>query len=118
MLQASDLIPTLLKSVEKAVAQPIQPNSVSEGLCASLLLIGVSKAKLEKENGLSIMWSTALDMDKQLFVAEKFLQNASENSKLIGEQQQNNLLVFVTLVKDHIIFRRAVNLICLNFGAG
>ncbi|KAH1001345.1 eIF-2-alpha kinase activator GCN1-like isoform X2 [Dendroctonus ponderosae] len=93
MLQASDLIPTLLKSVEKAAAQPIQPNSVSEGLCASLLLIGISKAKLEKENGLSNMWNTVLDMDKQLFVADKFLQNASENMLPYVAELCINLLV-------------------------
>lgn len=78
--QASVLIPILLKSVEKAVSQPTQPLSVSEGLCASLLLIRLSGAKLEKENGLSNMWNSVIDMDKQIFVSEKFLQTTSENS--------------------------------------
>ncbi|KAL1494916.1 hypothetical protein ABEB36_010427 [Hypothenemus hampei] len=79
--QAHALLPTLLKSVEKAVSQPTQPLSVSEGLCASLLLIKISEAKMEKENGgLSNMWNSLFDMKKQIFVSEKYLQTANENS--------------------------------------
>lgn len=79
--QALSLVPSLLKSVEKAVSQSNQPLSVSEGLCAALLLIKVSGSKSEKENGLSSMWASVLDMDKQIFVSEKFLQAANETSK-------------------------------------
>jgi len=79
--QASSLVPTLLKSVEKAVSQSNQPLSVSEGLCAALLLIKISGSKSDKENGLSSMWASVLDMDKQIFISEKFLQAANETSK-------------------------------------
>ncbi|XP_066249177.1 stalled ribosome sensor GCN1 [Euwallacea similis] len=78
--QASILVPLLLKSIEKAVSQPTQPYSVSEGLYAALLLISISGVKLEKENGLPNIWNSILDMDKQIFVSEKFLQTTSENS--------------------------------------
>lgn len=91
--QAVSLIPILLKSVEKALSQPTQPQSVSEGLCASLLLMTLSESNCEKENGLSVMWNAVLDMDKQIFVSEKFLQTTNETSLPFVTQLCEKLLV-------------------------
>ncbi|XP_030761834.1 eIF-2-alpha kinase activator GCN1 isoform X2 [Sitophilus oryzae] len=83
----------LTKSVEKAVSQPTQPLSVNEGLCAALLLIKLNGSKLEKENGLSNVWNAVLDMDKQIFVSEKFLQAANENCLPYVAQLCETLLI-------------------------
>ncbi|CAG9759746.1 unnamed protein product [Ceutorhynchus assimilis] len=91
--QAENLVPIFIKSVEKAISQSTQPLSINEGLCASLLLMRFAGAKLEKENGLSIMWSSVFDMEKQIFISEKFLQTANENSLPYVTQLCEKLLV-------------------------
>lgn len=77
--QASPLIPTLLKSIDRAVAQPTQPPIVMEGLCAACLLLRIASAQNDKENNMNNLWNAVFDMDKQLFVSEKFLSGATED---------------------------------------
>lgn len=80
--QASVLVPVLLKSVEKAVSQPTVALSVTEGLCAALMLLKFSSLPQDKDNNVQIMWNAVLDMDKQIFVSEKYLSTCNEDSKL------------------------------------
>lgn len=75
--QAAQLIPILLKCIEKAAAQPTQAPTVTEGLCAACLLLKLSTIQ---DTGFGNMWSIVLDMEKQIFVSEKFLIVANENA--------------------------------------
>jgi len=47
LTQGAELIPTLLKSVERAVTQPTQAAIVAEGLAAATLLLRLSAIDLK-----------------------------------------------------------------------
>ncbi|KAG5899951.1 hypothetical protein JTB14_002498 [Gonioctena quinquepunctata] len=91
--QASVMIPVLLKSVEKAASQPTIALSVTEGVCAALLLLKLSHAQQEKDGSFQSMWNAVLDMDKQIFVSEKYLSTCSEESLVYLMQLCEVLLV-------------------------
>jgi hypothetical protein len=52
---------------------------VTEALCATCLLLKMASADIGAEKKLDNLWNIVLDMDKQLFVSEKFLTVASED---------------------------------------
>lgn len=79
--QVAPLVPALLKALDKAIAQPTQAPSVTEGLCAACLLLKFVSATGEKDR-LQNHWNAILDMDKQLFVSEKFLSLTTEDGEL------------------------------------
>lgn len=79
--QASVLTPILLKSVEKAVSQPTQAIAVTEGLCAACMLLKILKTDGEKANNLQSFWNALFDMEKQVFLSEKFLSLATDDGK-------------------------------------
>lgn len=79
--QATVLIPILLKSVEKAVSQPTVALSVTEGICAALVLLKLSSTPQDKDINVQTMWNAVLDMDKQIFISEKYLSTCNEDSK-------------------------------------
>lgn len=81
--QALIFVPILLKSVEKAAAQPAQTAVVTEGLCATCFLLRIASYEGDKENKLQNLWNIILDMNKQLFVSEKFLSVVSDEGKLL-----------------------------------
>lgn len=81
-LPSKELIPVILKSVENAVNQSSNAQSVTEGLCAVCVLLKVVSLSNDKENGFHNMWHIVLDMDKQVFVSEKFLSSASPDGKI------------------------------------
>lgn len=83
ILQASPFISVLSKSVEKAVSQPTVALSVTEGLCASLMLLKFASAQQEKDNDFQNVWNAVLDMEKQIFFSEKYLTTCSEDGKLL-----------------------------------
>lgn len=78
--QASPLVPLLLKCVERAAAQPAQAQLVSEGLSAACCILKILGANSELEN-LQNFWNIILDVDKQLFLSEKYLTVASDDCK-------------------------------------
>ncbi|KAK4875808.1 hypothetical protein RN001_012230 [Aquatica leii] len=90
--QASVLVPTLQKSLERGISQPTQASSVTEGLCAALLLIKIAESGEDKENKYSNLWTTLFDMEKQIFVSEKFLTIATEDS-----------LIYVMYMCEHLL---------------
>jgi hypothetical protein len=51
---------------------------VTEALCAACLLLKMAAADIGADKELDNLWSVVLDMDKQLFVSEKFLTLASD----------------------------------------
>lgn len=77
--QANILIPILLKFVDKAAAQPAQIITVTEGLCAARMLLKILKVEGEKANNLQNFWNTIFDMEKQVFLSEKFLSLATDD---------------------------------------
>jgi hypothetical protein len=56
---------------------PEQVPLVTEALCAACLLLKMAAADIGAEKKLDNLWSVVLDMNKQLFVSEKFLTLAS-----------------------------------------
>ncbi|XP_066998088.2 stalled ribosome sensor GCN1 [Anabrus simplex] len=80
LAQGVEFIPFLLKTVEKAVAQPTQVPIVTEALSAVCLLLKLASSDIGTDQQLSNLWNIILDVDKQLFVSEKFLTLASESA--------------------------------------
>lgn len=91
--QASTLAPLLLKSVEKAASQPTQALSVMEGLCAACILIKLISKIGDKDNSFQSLWNILLDMDKQIFVSEKFLSITNDDGLIYVIQLCEKLLV-------------------------
>lgn len=52
---------------------------MTEALCATCLLLKMASADIGAEKKLDNLWNIVLDMDKQLFVSEKFLTVATED---------------------------------------
>lgn len=77
--QAFVFVPNLLSAVEKALAQPTQVPSVTEGLSAAVLLLKIASSDDEKGNSFQNFWNIILDMEKQIFVSEKYISLASDN---------------------------------------
>ncbi|CAH0556041.1 unnamed protein product [Brassicogethes aeneus] len=91
--QAKIFAPTLMKSLEKAVSQPTQSAIVTEGLSAALLLLAMAHAQVDVEGGYGALWNAALDMDKQIFVSEKFLSSATSEALVLVMRLGEKLLV-------------------------
>lgn len=66
----------LSKLVEKAAQNPTQIPLVAEGLSAACIILMVKPSS----DSLSHFWNVVLDMNKQIFVAEKFLVSAHNNT--------------------------------------
>ncbi|XP_015253816.1 PREDICTED: translational activator GCN1 [Cyprinodon variegatus] len=82
LAQASDLIPLLLQTVEKAAAQNSQHALLAEGVAASVLLSRLSLLETQTEAKFSSFWNLILDEKKPLFTTEKFLSQGSEETLL------------------------------------
>ncbi|KAM8866194.1 stalled ribosome sensor GCN1 isoform 2-T2 [Synchiropus picturatus] len=95
LAQASDLVPLLLQTVEKAAAQNSQHSLLAEGLAASVLLCRLSLLDTIPESKLANFWSLILDEKKTLFTTEKFLSQANEDTQLTV------LLLCERLILDH-----------------
>uniref|UniRef100_A0A1D5REV1 Stalled ribosome sensor GCN1 n=1 Tax=Macaca mulatta TaxID=9544 RepID=A0A1D5REV1_MACMU len=80
LLQALDLLPLLIQTVEKAASQSTQVPTVTEGVAAALLLLKLSVADSQAEAKLSSFWQLIVDEKKQVFTSEKFLLMASEDA--------------------------------------
>eukprot|EP00069_Balaena_mysticetus_P007902 bmy_05738T0 len=80
LLQALDLLPLLIQTVEKAASQSTQVPVVTEGVAAALLLSKLSMADSQAEAKLSNFWQLILDEKKQVFTSDKFLLMASEDA--------------------------------------
>ncbi|XP_034873016.1 eIF-2-alpha kinase activator GCN1 isoform X1 [Mirounga leonina] len=80
LLQALDLLPLLIQTVEKAASQSTQVPTVTEGVAAALLLSKLSVADSQAEAKLSGFWQLIVDEKKQIFTSEKFLLVASEDA--------------------------------------
>ncbi|XP_077995202.1 stalled ribosome sensor GCN1-like [Glandiceps talaboti] len=95
LLQGLEVLPILLKSVEKAHAQSTQTNLVIEGLTASCLLVKMSLADILAESKLGQFWNTILNPSKQIFLSEKFLTSVS------AEVLEIHILLTERLLLEH-----------------
>ncbi|KAF1388856.1 hypothetical protein PFLUV_G00067070 [Perca fluviatilis] len=95
LAQASDLVPLLLQTVEKAAAQNSQHALLSEGVAASVLLSRLALLETQTEAKLSSFWNLILDEKKPLFTTEKFLSQVNEETLLTV------LLLCERLLLDH-----------------
>ncbi|KAK9522292.1 hypothetical protein VZT92_018767 [Zoarces viviparus] len=82
LAQASDLVPLLLQTVEKAAAQNSQQALLAEGAAASVLLSRLALLETQTEAKFSSFWNLILDEKKPLLTTEKFLSQASEETLL------------------------------------
>ncbi|XP_035021502.1 eIF-2-alpha kinase activator GCN1 [Hippoglossus stenolepis] len=82
LAQASDLLPLLLQTVDKAVAQNSQHALLAEGVAASVLLSRLALLETQTEAKFTSFWNVILDEKKPLFTTEKFLSQASEETLL------------------------------------
>ncbi|XP_039292554.1 eIF-2-alpha kinase activator GCN1 [Nilaparvata lugens] len=70
--QGVELVPLLIKSVEKAVSQPTQVLSVTEGLTAACLLLKLATVE-NSDSKMNGLWNLITNSEKQIFVSEKFI---------------------------------------------
>ncbi|EDO25419.1 predicted protein, partial [Nematostella vectensis] len=70
-------------AVERASGQPHQSQVVSEGLVAASILMRLSLADVQAETKISSLWPILLDAKKQVFVSEKFMAAASDDTMLM-----------------------------------
>ncbi|XP_022916125.2 stalled ribosome sensor GCN1 [Onthophagus taurus] len=111
------LIPTLLKSIDRAVAQPAQAPIVTEGLFAACFILKVTATETPKDN-LHNFWNTVCDLEKQLFLSEKYLSLATEEAfECIFELSAKLLLDYQEKIKgDPEVLYKAM-LFCLTSGS-
>lgn len=67
----------LLKMIEKAAQNVLQTPVVSEGLAAACIILSTTTVKQEN---LQSFWNIVLDMNKEIFVSDKFVGSASNES--------------------------------------
>ena len=75
--QASALIGLLVSILDKSGAGP--KTAQLESLSAACLLLRLTSIGECSERHSNILWNLVLDMDKQYFVSEKFLANATDS---------------------------------------
>ncbi|XP_067680434.1 stalled ribosome sensor GCN1-like [Haliotis asinina] len=80
LLKATEVIPILIQTLDKAHKQPTQSQIVTEAVSAACLLVRLSLVDIESESKLSTFWTTVLDNKKQLLVNEKFLSVATDET--------------------------------------
>uniref|UniRef100_A0AAQ6AI46 TOG domain-containing protein n=1 Tax=Amphiprion ocellaris TaxID=80972 RepID=A0AAQ6AI46_AMPOC len=106
LAQASDLMPLLLQTLEKAAAQNSQHALLAEGVAASVLLrLSVFPSA---ETKFTSFWSLILDEKKPLFTTEKFLSQGSDETLLTVLQLCERLFL------DHAIYHHATVAVLLS----
>lgn len=82
--QVDCLIPIITKEFDKCISQPTQIQSVTEGLAAACFMLKCVSLQKEKDKSLNNVWTVVFDMDKQIFVSEKFISGATDNGNLLN----------------------------------
>lgn len=77
--QESDLENVVIKVIEKSLVQSNQTAVISESLAASCLILKSLSGKYE-QGKLNALWNSVLDMEKQVYFTEKFLQSATDDA--------------------------------------
>lgn len=90
-----DLSAALIKTIEKASQNASQTPLVSEAVCAVCLILRTETDGTK----LSSFWNIVLDMQKQVFVSEKFIVSAPADT-----------LCYVALMCKHLLLEHATKL--------
>lgn len=77
--QATDLETVLIKVIEKSLVQSNQTSVVTESLAASCLMLKSLSGKYEPGK-FNALWHAVLDMEKQVYFSDKFLQSAADDA--------------------------------------
>ncbi|ELU01733.1 hypothetical protein CAPTEDRAFT_190553, partial [Capitella teleta] len=80
LIKGLDVCPLLNSSIEKASAQSTNHSLVFEALVAASLLAKLSMADIQAESKMAIFWAAVLDRQKQIFINDKFLAQASDEA--------------------------------------
>lgn len=87
-----DLTPLLLQTVEKASQNSTQLPLVSEAICAVCLILITELSNENNNQKLNSFWNIVLDMNKQVFVSERYITSAPSDS-----------LCYVTLMAEKLL---------------
>lgn len=90
-----DLSTALIKTIEKASQNALQIPLVAEAVCAVCLILRTETDGTK----LTSFWNIVLDMQKQVFVSEKFISSAPADT-----------LCYVTLMCKHLLLEHASKL--------
>lgn len=95
-----DVVPLLVKTVEKGASQPTQVPVVTEALAATCLILKLwgSEGTVSEDQLTSIL-PAIIDADKQLFVSDKFLTVAADEAL-------NNVM----MLSEHLLTNHAERL--------
>ncbi|XP_030044919.1 eIF-2-alpha kinase activator GCN1, partial [Microcaecilia unicolor] len=93
LLQAMDLLPLLIQTVEKGAAQSTQIPLLTEAVAAAVLICRIFAADAQTESKLSGFWQLIADEKKQIFTSEKFLSLASDEALCTVLQLTERLLL-------------------------
>lgn len=76
----ADISQSLIKIVEKASQNASQISLLSEAICAVCILLRTETSSTDGANKLQSFWGVVLDMTKQVFVSEKFISSAPNDT--------------------------------------
>ncbi|XP_055908453.1 eIF-2-alpha kinase activator GCN1 [Eupeodes corollae] len=85
-----DFTPLLLKAVEKANQNPTQIPVVAEAVCATCLIL--KNDPVVGDSKLNSFWNVVLDMQKQVFLSDRFLASAPSDT-----------LCYITLMAEKLL---------------
>lgn len=88
---ATDFSSSLMKLIEKAAQNSNQNPVVIEGLAAASIVLSTTTTK---SDNLQSFWNIVLDMNKELFVSEKFVASISNESLCSAISLSERLLTF------------------------
>ncbi|XP_067861626.1 stalled ribosome sensor GCN1 [Heptranchias perlo] len=108
LLQALELLPLFLQTVEKVASQSTQVPIVTEGVAAAVLICRLSVMDTQVETKLTTFWPLLLDEKKQFFTSEKFLSLASEDALCTVLQLIERLLLDLPEIKGQMYHKALV----------
>ncbi|XP_072911784.1 stalled ribosome sensor GCN1 [Hemitrygon akajei] len=108
LLQALELLPLFLQTVEKVASQNTQVPIVTEGVAAAVLICRLSLVDTQVESKLTSFWALILDEKKQFFTSEKFLSLASEDALCTVLQLSVRLLLDLPEIKGQMYHKALV----------
>ncbi|XP_043572024.1 eIF-2-alpha kinase activator GCN1 [Chiloscyllium plagiosum] len=108
LLQALELLPLFLQTVEKVPSQSTQIPIVAEGVAAAVLICRLSLVDTTVESKLTTFWPLVLDEKKQFFASEKFLSLASEDALCTVLQLTERLLLDLPEIKGQMYHKALV----------
>lgn len=111
VLQALELLPLFLQTVEKVASQNTHVPIITEGVAAAVLICRLSLVDTQVESKLTTFWALLLDEKKQFFTSEKFLSLASEDGLCTVLQLTERLLLDLPEIKGQMYHKALVTVL-------